>query len=1680
MANNKNDWGSIFSAPTKQAIPDPVKVKDPYSQDWSSVFPAKPKEDESIFPRFSQFVEGSKDVARTLAAGTSALTDPRSMEPKAPVQIGGKLAMIRQRAQAYRAESETPAMKAGRESAIEAIPSIHEVSSDIALSKALEADPALLMDQTFIEKVIRTTPQVIGQAVISVATAGTLSLPFMGLQIVGGAYEQSIAEGATHENARNMAVLSALLQTPLEQIGIGFATKLIPVKKEIFKKLIGIAAAGFTEGLTEFIQEYPGAWTNLMATNPNENALKQLLEVVKDPETFKNALEAGTIGAVLGAGVKVVMPSKKAIDDDLDDDNPLGANPEITANKPVTDKVDARDLYNEVVERMASEEAAAAEGVISEQPVDPRAEPTPMATIDETAGGFQGVSEVADLIADQKLDVVEEVEAVDVKESILKRVDAGELDTMKGLDEYTREYLAKPEGRPEWAVKTEAVEPTTDAEVMHTNVLKSEAETAYRIGLGHDVTAESSPVKDYREYANKKFNASEFYGKDFMRQMKKSKLDPIQTVFSEIVEKLYKRPVFYVEYNEKVMDDPTSPLHSMRGARMPVTGAVMILKGDNIRNTGTLFHELTHDMNKLAPELWKTIASFVRSNSDPASLAKQLDIVKRDYAGADPNSEMDEIVAAFIGDIMMKKEAQLSLLKKLKKQEPSAFKKLMTFLRQALQKLSNAVRSIDTRESRILSKDIDAAVEFVTDALAEYQTKAKVTHTVKGQTVTDLKKVTPEFDIEKIEKKDKIWFSKMNSFMQDALPGKGGAKQLVQLFKSWKSKGKFKTEELEWSGLIEWIESPEARLEFKKAGYNQELSREFDKINQTIGDKKRISDIYEEINSLKTSDVITKKDIMDYLKENEVSIAEIKKSEKITKDYVDIPQLHEEKQKAMDLLDKAGYSIVYTPDITEAGRIRIESIRIYDSGRFIDYPVGPRDMAEITDEALDTVDYIESIDNDIYEQSFAEPGTGVAQYGSDNLNIGGGSEYAEILITLPKITPAFKSGHWKKEENVVAFVRYDFRVVDGKKVLLIQEIQSDWHQMGAKRGYGAGERYALARRYDDLLEQGEAAGVAVNTRWIRDNLDIATGLQRQILETYDAQDAAPGSAYDAGVADAPFKKTWSDLAMKRMVKLAAEAEVDYLAWVPGEVIQDRYDLTKYINSVTYSREDSTLYAYNKNDSEVLDEAIADPAEFDEFLGPEIGQRLRDKLSQSEYDDAQNEVSYDEEEGGWVIYNANGDVWYDAGGDLIVHDSESDAHEEIGFMAKEQEARDPQVQLTGLDLETGGEWAEHLYDEKLVNRTNDLFGKKKWGKPKVFKGDVPTSDYAIDDEVLVDGEIAFGGEVMDLGPEQFAKNRFVKELLLNNREKDLQTILDDTRSREVAGPRVAYAIEWLEGAINYEAEVTYPKVKRSVWMLPITQKMKDKIPGELIPKFDIESLPAKGSGDKAALSMINNIGRGINVVNIESDDYGTQAIAESLGFKKEGNQYKFDERIPKDVDIIAGMYQASWNIDLKSNRSAKNVLGQIAKQFGKIKGKPLDTAEQGKREKQLKKYLNKSWSSYRVADESTDKGELNSTKNVLVRPSGIESGKGRQLMVQVTSNYASEESSSLGDSYFDTLYANREGYFRPSDFWELPEWMGRVAKFAKDADVYVVRNIEEAKQFLAQSGYDRVLFSAMDN
>lgn len=191
----------------------------------------------------------------------------------------------------------------------------------------------------------------------------------------------------------------------------------------------------------------------------------------------------------------------------------------------------------------------------------------------------------------------------------------------------------------------------------------------------------------------------------------------------------------------------------------------------------------------------------------------------------------------------------------------------------------------------------------------------------------------------------------------------------------------------------------------------------------------------------------------------------------------------------------------------------------------------------------------------------------------------------EIALTVPNVESWNESDeiHFGDagEGRAVAWIRFgDTTDADGNRVLVIDEIQSKRHQEGREKGYKTAEDIA---EYERLFEEVNKTQDAYDayTRKIGDKYDMpyedaygemtdgerakADGLEQAV---YDASNKL--NDYPLGnVPDAPFEKNWHELAMKRMLRYAAENGYDKIAWTKGDQQAERYNLAAVVNNIAY-------------------------------------------------------------------------------------------------------------------------------------------------------------------------------------------------------------------------------------------------------------------------------------------------------------------------------------------------------------------------------------------------------------------------------------------------------------------------------------------------------------------------------
>jgi len=261
-----------------------------------------------------------------------------------------------------------------------------------------------------------------------------------------------------------------------------------------------------------------------------------------------------------------------------------------------------------------------------------------------------------------------------------------------------------------------------------------------------------------------------------------------------------------------------------------------------------------------------------------------------------------------------------------------------------------------------------------------------------------------------------------------------------------------------------------------------------------------------------------------------------------------------------------------------------------------------------------------------------------------------------------RLADSFTGGHFE-EPNVLAHMRLNDRTgPNGERILFIEEIQSDWHQKGRKHGYKSAKGLTAKRAADPNFYLVSRDGEFIDS----------------VNATSEAE--AINVVSQGGVADAPLKKTWHEMAFRRVARMAAEEGYDAIAWTPGKMQAERYDLSKKIDALEYTPLENGQYKIEITDSDLAEVTLPNDGIFDASDLPNfVGQEIADKIVSGE------------------------------------------GKKLLGV----ERASDFRYLLTGVDLEVGGEGMEGFYDKMLKNYA------AKWGKKfgaKVGVTDIKSREY----------------------------------------------------------------------------------------------------------------------------------------------------------------------------------------------------------------------------------------------------------------------------------------------------------------------------------------------------------------
>lgn len=177
----------------------------------------------------------------------------------------------------------------------------------------------------------------------------------------------------------------------------------------------------------------------------------------------------------------------------------------------------------------------------------------------------------------------------------------------------------------------------------------------------------------------------------------------------------------------------------------------------------------------------------------------------------------------------------------------------------------------------------------------------------------------------------------------------------------------------------------------------------------------------------------------------------------------------------------------------------------------------------------------------------------------------------EIAFVVPGVEPYQEHDeiHFGPENQgrAVMWVRFgETTDTDGNRVLVIDEVQSNRHQDAREKGYRSNEDYKNVQSFRAKLSKEHPEGWSVDNESARKSgLYILSKEEHEELMRLNSK--AYGGENRDGIPAAPFERNWHEVAMKRMLRLAAEEGFDKVAWTTGMQQAERYNLGQVVDSI---------------------------------------------------------------------------------------------------------------------------------------------------------------------------------------------------------------------------------------------------------------------------------------------------------------------------------------------------------------------------------------------------------------------------------------------------------------------------------------------------------------------------------
>lgn len=209
-----------------------------------------------------------------------------------------------------------------------------------------------------------------------------------------------------------------------------------------------------------------------------------------------------------------------------------------------------------------------------------------------------------------------------------------------------------------------------------------------------------------------------------------------------------------------------------------------------------------------------------------------------------------------------------------------------------------------------------------------------------------------------------------------------------------------------------------------------------------------------------------------------------------------------------------------------------------------------------------------------------------AGYGGDSdpkyaqYQLPGGKNYREHILTLdnhPDDQTYNARRHWGRMANPLAHIRMSDRIIGNRKILHIEELQSDWNSDARKGGFRTGreqqdyEDYVAKMRADAIngIDPNASPMIKDALRQKYSSMDpymlaLKTGRQSEhnrLASTAFTASKLPSKAPYIN----PDRDDWAEMAMKHILTEAAKGGYDGIAFTPDKAQEERWKGTEFKN-----------------------------------------------------------------------------------------------------------------------------------------------------------------------------------------------------------------------------------------------------------------------------------------------------------------------------------------------------------------------------------------------------------------------------------------------------------------------------------------------------------------------------------